>query len=299
MNFLTSEDYLKALEHFIGLFSTKTKLDNDTIKEATQLYNTIKKGLLELKSIKEAKVDEAVECLEKLINGLRVDCDYYDNGYEDAQRFDFVAFNGEALHFETERDEEDFIDFIKENKFNYIKQALQRLKVIDNPNSKESLNDLEMLSDCAEAMKEAPSSNWIEYAQTEAELDLKLYLAYSNIQQVLLRAQADEKLKVDICELFGLDNLYPYNNTNAILKELEEYMDRKNQLWVDYMKASKQLKEKDRILNIINEKCVNMKLVFESEDVVEYNKSLPENLKECCKLTEDEFKLVKRQRINN
>jgi hypothetical protein len=82
MNFLTSEDYLKALEHFISLFSTKTKLDNDTIKEATQLYNTIKKGLLELKSIKEAKVDEAVECLEKLINGLRVDCDYYDNGYK-------------------------------------------------------------------------------------------------------------------------------------------------------------------------------------------------------------------------
>jgi hypothetical protein len=64
------------------------------------------------------------------------------------------------------------------------------------------------------------------------------------------------------------------------------------------MKASKQLKEKDRILNIINEKCVNMELVFESEDVVEYNKRLPESLKECCKLTQDEFKLVKNQKTN-
>jgi len=74
-----------------------------------------------------------------------------------------------------------------------VKQAIQRLNAIDNSNLKESLNDLEMLSNCAEAMKEAPSSNWIEYAQTEAELDLKLYLAYSNIQQALLKAQEQEK----------------------------------------------------------------------------------------------------------
>ena len=74
---------------------------------------------------------------------------------------------------------------------------------------------------------------------------------FTNIKQALLNAQEDEKLKIDICEMFGLDNLFPYNDNKAILKQLEEYMDRKNQLWVDFMKASKQLKKQEKVLNVI------------------------------------------------
>ena len=55
------------------------------------------------------------------------------------------------------------------------------------------LTELEMLSDCAVAIEEEPSSNWIEYAETAAELDLKLHFAYLDIKQSLLKAQKQEK----------------------------------------------------------------------------------------------------------
>ena len=84
------------------------------------------------------------------------------------------------------------------------------------------------------------------------------------IKQALLKAQEDEKLKVDICEMFGLDNLFPYNDTKAILKELEEYMGRKNQLWVDFMKTSKELKEQQKVLEILKKYFI-IKLDVETE----------------------------------
>jgi hypothetical protein len=86
--------------------------------------------------------------------------------------------------------------------YKIIKQSLQRLEAIDNANPSEAnidtatemlLTELEMLSDCAVAIEEEPSSNWIEYAETVAELDLKLHFAYLDIKQALLKAQEQEK----------------------------------------------------------------------------------------------------------
>ena len=67
--------------------------------------------------------------------------------------------------------------YIREDlkQFKEILECLQNLKALEDTKSynasidvatKMLLDKLEMLSDCAEAMKEAPSSNWIEYANT-------------------------------------------------------------------------------------------------------------------------------------
>ena len=114
-----------------------------------------------------------------------------------------------------------------------------RLEAIDNANPSEALNGLEFICKIL----------------NEKRIDVKWLFKkdYNTIKNALLKAQEDEKLKVDICEMFGLDNLFPYNDTKAILKELEEYMGRKNQLWVDFMKTSKKFKEQKKALEIIKE----------------------------------------------
>lgn len=84
-----------------------------------------------------------------------------------------------------------------------IEQALQRLEAIDNTNPSKVLEELEMLHDCSTAIQELPSSNWVEYAENEAELDLKLYFGYENIKQALLKAQEDKKKVEALKELFA------------------------------------------------------------------------------------------------
>ena len=108
------------------------------------------------------------------------------------------------------------------NELRTIEQALERLEAIDNANPSEALEELEMLHDCSTAMQELPSSNWIEYAETEAELDLKLHFAYLDIKQSLIKSQEQEKVleiikeyQVDIWLLKQCD----YENYIRIRKE--------------------------------------------------------------------------------
>ena len=80
---------------------------------------------------------------------------------------------------------------------NQINEALNTIKnhleAIDNAEPSEALKKLEMLSDCAEAMKEEPSSNWIEYADNETELDYQLWRAYEDLKSALLKAEKEHK----------------------------------------------------------------------------------------------------------
>ena len=101
---------------------------------------------------------------------------------------------------------------------NAIQPALQRLESIDNANPSEALKKLEMLSDCAEAMKEAPSSNWVEYANSENELDLKLWMAYEDLKDYILKSQEQEKMfkiikerQVNFSLLMISNNVEDYN----------------------------------------------------------------------------------------
>ena len=70
------------------------------------------------------------------------------------------------------------------------------------------LAEVEMLSDCAVAMQEAPRSNWCEYAENEAELDLKLHFAYLDVKEGILKKQEQEKiLKIIKEKCLHTDNL--------------------------------------------------------------------------------------------
>lgn len=132
-------------------------------------------------------------------------------------------------------DEKDYLTEREHREFlSVLNKDLKRLEAIDNANPSEALKSLEELRDFRYG------EDKLLVCQTEM---------YSIIKQALLKAQDNEELKIDICEMFGLDNLFPYNDTEEIIKELEEYMDRKNQLWVDFMKTSKQLKKQDKILD--------------------------------------------------
>lgn len=133
-----------------------------------------------------------------------------------------------------------------------VKKELQRLEAIENSEpSKENidtatkilLTELEMISDCAEAMKEAPSSNWIEYAKTEAELDLKLYFAYLDVQQALIKAQEQEK----VLEII-MKKVFPLNNHTMIInhhKEYRSYYSAFNQFYEDNYDAENYLLSQD------------------------------------------------------
>ena len=105
------------------------------------------------------------------------------------------------------------------NCYELIFNGLKRLEAIDNANPSEALKWLEHTGE-----------QWVEYGLNDDVVQYKETQSYREIKQALLKAQEDEKLKVDICEMFGLDNLFPYNDKKAYLKELEEYMGRKNQL---------------------------------------------------------------------
>ena len=154
-----------------------------------------------------------------------------------------------------------------------VKKELQRLESIDNAKPSEALEELEKDIKGRVILAE--------------DRQLKLCAV---IKATLLKAQEDEGLKVDICEMFGLDNLFPYNDTKAILKELEESMGERNQLWVDFMKTSKELKEQKKVLEIIKERQVDVFHLMRSETVEEYNK-IWDSSKYC--LTQEEFELLK------
>lgn len=179
-----------------------------------------------------------------------------------------------------------------------IEKALKYLETINNANYNEALKYVNgKIADLEDDLQHYTMVEKDKCKEFFIKEDLK---QFTNIKQALLnllKAQKDEKLKVDICEMFGLDNLFPYNDTKAILKELEEYMGRKNQLWTDYMKTSKELKEQKsgnykKALEIIFEKNVDIELLKESENRYEYNMHFP--YREIYHLTEEEFDLIKK-----
>lgn len=165
-----------------------------------------------------------------------------------------------------------------------IKRALLELKTIKEANPNEALEVLDKtISPLLEPI----------LAKYEDDLSDRITANYFALKQTLVKAQENEELKVDICEMFGLDNLFPYNDTKAILKELEEYMNRKNQLWVDFMKISKELKEQKKVLNIVFKKNVDIIMIRMSETLDKYNLMIyKENF--CRKeITQEEFDLLK------
>ena len=109
--------------------------------------------------------------------------------------------------------------------FQIVQQELQRLEAIDNIKPNEVMKKLEMLSDCAEAMKEAPSSNWIEYASSETELDYKLWRAYEDLKQYIIKSQEQEKvLKIVFEKSVDIDCIKQSNNVDEYNSNSESFI---------------------------------------------------------------------------
>jgi len=82
----------------------------------------------------------------------------------------------------------------------------------------------------------------------------------------------------------------PINTTSQFKnKNGDEIVIMRKERYADY-------EAQEEILNIIEEKCINMELIHDSEDVVDYNKGLPGFLKPWNELTFNEFDKVKRKK---
>ena len=199
-----------------------------------------------------------------------------------------------------------------EKAYKVIRQALQRLESIENANPSETLKKLEMLSDCAEAMKEAPSSNWIEYANSETELDYQLWVAYEDLKQYILKAQEQETenayiekiktmMKQKDCALryiesedcFAVKTILS-DGWYKLTPELVENNIREEIKPLPLIEKNKKLKEENdelkKVLEIIKEKEVRLWQLRISTDLGSYNYHCLEEEE----LTQEEFELLKR-----
>lgn len=148
-----------------------------------------------------------------------------------------------------------------------IEQALQRLESIDNAEPSEALECLEKtISPLLEPI----------LAEYEDDLSDKITANYFALKQTLIKSQRQEE---DIIHYKGtIANL---RRDNALLKELNA--------------------EYKKVLDIIKEKRVNIEYLRQSHNVREYNSKITviiDGIKyaksEARKLTEEEFKLLKR-----
>lgn len=145
-----------------------------------------------------------------------------------------------------------------------VEQALTQLEHIKEENSDEAL-------ECFKEIKKH-----IEYDYEYGTLCYDFEEELSTIKRTLLKAQVLEE------------------ENGILLGQNKDYYD-------ELMLADKQHKEfaefamqQSKVLKIIFEKNVNMEEIFESEDVVEYNKGLLPVLRSSNALTDDEFNTLKK-----
>lgn len=157
----------------------------------------------------------------------------------------------------------------------------------------EVLEILDKLEECAYAMKDLPMSNWIDLANSEAELDLKIMDWVETIKLELLKgkqalnelktikeANPSEALELVYCLKDYLMNMMPYYDW---LNDIEKYI----------LNAQEQEK-KLKALEIIKKKEVNVNTLINCiigaiEPLEFYNEKVSTNLK----LTQQEFELLK------
>lgn len=123
------------------------------------------------------------------------DISIYDNGsYKVWERngkgMPYYATNKKIIHLYTLKNDNRYYEIYPTNNY----------ESIDNANPSEAMECLDKLEECAEGMKDLPLSNWIDLAENEAELDLKIMDWVETIKfelfkgkQALLKAQEPKK----------------------------------------------------------------------------------------------------------
>lgn len=84
------------------------------------------------------------------------------------------------------------------------------------------------------------------------------------IEKELKEGEKDHELKVEICEYFGLDNLFPYNDNSKIMEKLKETQSH-------YYDIQFKKSKKEKALDIISEKNVATTMIKQTQSVREYN----------------------------
>ena len=80
----------------------------------------------------------------------------------------------------------------------------------------EALESLDKLEECAYAMKDLPMSNWIDLAENEVELDLKIMDWVETIKLELLKG------KQALLELKAIKDANPSESLDKLEKVIEE-----------------------------------------------------------------------------
>ena len=83
------------------------------------------------------------------------------------------------------------------------------------------------------------------------------------IEKELKEGEKNHKLKIDICEYFGLDDLFPYDDNSKIMEKLKEIQ---NYYYDIQFKKSK----KEKALEIIKKTRVDTNLIKLSKDYDDY-----------------------------
>ena len=105
------------------------------------------------------------------------------------------------------------------------------------------------------------------------------------IEKELKEGEKDHELKVEICEYFGLDDLFPYNDNSKIMEKLKETQSH-------YYDIQFKKSKKEKAFDIISKKGIIVNGLIKSKDLEEYNiLCLNHGMTEL--LTQEEYDLLK------
>lgn len=102
----------------------------------------------------------------------------------------------EGKYYVSFKNNSPFLDTIELDKTTYdeLKKKYDSRNCRVNSSTRSTMENFEMLSDCAESAKYLPMSNWCEYADNETELDYQLWRAYEDLKSDLEKYQKQEKV---------------------------------------------------------------------------------------------------------
>lgn len=166
---------------------------------------------------------------------------------------------------------------------NDVKKRIEELyQSIDNANLSEALDCLKRLANHRIEYKEG-----FELGFTKT-MPFKSTMEYKTINQALIKAQEQKEMIVELCEYYGLDNLYPYDDLESIAAALKNARDISSK---QRMELLGKLNKQEKVLEIIFEKKVDIDLLNDCKDRYEYNMHFP--YRKIYQLTEEEFDSLK------
>lgn len=159
----------------------------------------------------------------------------------------------------------------------------------------EVLDALDKLEECAYAMKDLPQSNWIDLAENEAELDLKIMDWVEIVKLELLKG------KQALFELKAIKDANPSEALECLMylkAEFRNYPSAYEAIKQALIKSQEQEK-KLKALEIIKKKQVSVPVIFEFDTYRDYLEWAYSYVIRQYLLKEEEFNLLKEVLCND